>query len=139
GGAAASLRRALELDPNLAGAHINLGTALRARGDLKGAVASFRRALAIDPKYAQAHGALGLALLAQGHFADARAAIRACLDLLPKADPLRKAAEAQLRRCESLLALDKKLPAVLAGEQKPADAAERLGLGPGCPVPRRYA
>jgi serine/threonine-protein kinase len=33
-----------------------------------------------------------------------------------------------LKQCERLLALDKKLPAILKGDAKPADAGERLAL-----------
>jgi hypothetical protein len=52
---------------------------------------------------------------------------------------MRKALSPQLRQCERLLALEKKLPAVLQGEAKPADAAERLDLAVACQYKRSYA
>jgi Flp pilus assembly protein TadD len=48
------ITRALELDPNHARAHTNLGLALRSRGDLKAARDQFIRALEISPNYAEA-------------------------------------------------------------------------------------
>jgi serine/threonine-protein kinase len=52
--------------------------------------------------------------------------------LLPPNHPLRLAVTQQLRQCERLIALDEKLPALLKGEAKPADAAERLALAELC-------
>jgi hypothetical protein len=63
---------------------------------------------------------------------DARAASAKCLELLPPNDRRRQGVTEQLRRCERLLALDTKLPALLKGEAKPADAAERIDLAQLC-------
>ncbi len=62
-------RAAIAINPAFAQAHNNLGTALRALGQLDDAVASYRRAIAIDPDYADAHNNLGMALLARGDLA----------------------------------------------------------------------
>ena len=78
------------------------------------------------------HGALGQVLLKQGRFAEARDATRRALDLLPKRDSLRPLAIQQLQTCERLLALDKKLPAILKGEAKPANAQEGAQLADLC-------
>ena len=51
-----AFRRAIELDPNYAWAHNNLGLLLfEVRQDLPGGEASFRKALEIDPRHAEAH------------------------------------------------------------------------------------
>jgi Tfp pilus assembly protein PilF/tRNA A-37 threonylcarbamoyl transferase component Bud32 len=121
-------RRAIALDPKHAAAHNNLGTALRAQGKLDEAVAEYRRALALDPKFAHTHGALGQVLLSEGRFAEARRATRRSLRILPADHPLRRVLVQQLRRCQQLLALDRKLTAVLKGEAKPDGAAEQLSL-----------
>jgi superkiller protein 3 len=113
-------------------AHDNLGSALFRKGQLDDAIAAYRKAIDLNPKLAHAHGALGQALLKQGRFAEARAATRRCLDLLPPNDPLRKLGMQQLRQCERWRALDEKLPALLKGEVKPADVAERLDLAQLC-------
>ena len=79
-----------------------------------------------------AHAALGQALLALGRFREAEAATRRCLDRLPQGHELRSNVLAQLRRCERLIALQDRLPAVLQGKDKPADAAETLEFAELC-------
>jgi tetratricopeptide (TPR) repeat protein len=140
-GAIASYKKALELDPKLAQAHTNLGIALRDKGDLDGAIACYKKALKLDPKLAQAHGAMGEALLQQGRYASARESTRRALELLPPADPLRRTALPQLQQCDRWLALDKKLPAILWGEAKPANPSEAIDLASMCqqPYKKRYA
>ena len=71
-------RRSLELKPQSAAAHFNLGTALSVAGLLEESVAEYQRALAIEPDYASAHNNLGSVLSATGasieafrHFSEA--------------------------------------------------------------------
>ena len=52
-------RRALELQPNYADAHNNLGNALKDQGKLVEAAGCFRRALELKPDFAEAHNHLG--------------------------------------------------------------------------------
>jgi tetratricopeptide (TPR) repeat protein len=125
-------RQALAIAPRYVTAHNNLGTALEAKGQVDDAIQAYRTAIALDPRLAQPHGALGRALLKQGRFAEARLATRRCLDLLPDNHPLRGSVTQRLRQCERLLALGDKLPALLRGEAKPADAAEGLALAQLC-------
>jgi hypothetical protein len=104
-------------------------------------MAELRQAIDLDPKDANAHGAMGQALLQQGRYADARASTQRALDLLPADAPLRRMALQQLQQCDRLLALDKKLPAVLQGEASPANAGEAGALAWICqrPYKKRYA
>ena len=60
--AVACCRRALELKPDFAEAHSNLGNALQDQGKLDEAVACYRRALELKPDFAEAHSNLLLAL-----------------------------------------------------------------------------
>ena len=53
-------RRALELKPDYAEAHTNLGAAFMDQGKLEEAVACCRRALELKPDLAAAHNNLGL-------------------------------------------------------------------------------
>jgi Tfp pilus assembly protein PilF len=138
-GAVAAYRQALEIDPGLAPAHANLGNVLQAREDLAGAIAAYRKALKIDPGLAPAQGGLGQALLRQGRFAEAKAATRRCRDILRPNAPLHQVATRQLGLCERLLALDEKLPALLRGEAKPANTAERLLFAQVCQYKQFYA
>src|SRR5262249_20669474 len=135
--AIAAYRKALVSDPKHAMAHTNLGVALQAKGDAEGALAAFHQALACNPTLPEAHGNLGALLLSQGRFTEARQATRAGPDLLPTRAPRRPVVSRQLERCEALLALDEKLPAVLRGDQKPDSAAEALELAWLCARPSR--
>jgi tetratricopeptide (TPR) repeat protein len=64
--AVAAYRRALELDPGHAGAHLNLGRLLHERGDLASAERHYRLALAAPDQSALAAFNLGIALEDQG-------------------------------------------------------------------------
>src|SRR5262249_16641473 len=137
--AIAAFRKAIEIPPRLAPAHLNLGLALRDKGQLDEAIAAFRKAIEIDPKLAQAHGNLGLALKDKGRFAEAKTSTQTALKLLARNDPIRPLAEGQLQQCQTLLALEAKLPDVLAGKVQPADRRERLGLLEVCRLQQRHA
>jgi tetratricopeptide (TPR) repeat protein len=139
--AIACWRKAIEADPKFARAHYNLGNALYDKGEVEEAIACYRKAIAADSKYALAHGALGQVLMQQGHFSLGRAATRRCLHLLPPGHPSRRLALSQLNLCERLLALEKRLTAVLEGKAEPKDAAERLNLAGLAqqPYKRQYA
>ncbi|HND56334.1 MAG TPA: tetratricopeptide repeat-containing glycosyltransferase family protein, partial [Pirellulaceae bacterium] len=70
-GAAASYNRALQLDPNYAEAHNNLGVVRRAQGDTASAIECYRRAIAAAPRHAEARNNLANALQAVGRFDEA--------------------------------------------------------------------
>jgi serine/threonine-protein kinase len=132
--AIAEHRLAITLDPKLATAHTCLGNALADQGQLAGAVEEYRLALALDPKDAHTHGALGIVLQLQGRFAEAVASNRRCLELLPPGHPQRALAASQLKQAEHMLALEQKLPEILAGTCKPATPAEGLEYAQLCSV-----
>jgi tetratricopeptide (TPR) repeat protein len=130
--ALAALRQAITLRPNDAVALSCLGNALRQVNQLDEAVARFQQALRIDPAYPNAHGALGQALVLLGRYAEARDATQRALDRLPKDHPMRSFARRQLEQCERFLSLEKRLPALLAGRDKPGGAEEALTLAEMC-------
>jgi tetratricopeptide (TPR) repeat protein/serine/threonine protein kinase len=137
--AVVEFRRAITLDPKIVAAHYNLGHVLYQQGRLARATLAFRRAIALDPKFAKAHGALGHTLIQLGRFGEAQQATVAFLHLLPTGHPLRPLALGQLRRCERLVKLEAKLPAVLSGQAQPAGPTEQLELAQLCRLKRRYA
>jgi tetratricopeptide (TPR) repeat protein len=67
------LTAALALRPDSPGVHLNLGNALKAKGDREGAICRYQAALHINPNYAAAHFGLGRAL---GEKNDVEGAIR---------------------------------------------------------------
>lgn len=73
----------LALQPDLAGAHHNLGNALWEQGKLTEAEASYRRAVALQPNLAGAHNNLGTVLLEEDRLDEAVACYRQALVLQP--------------------------------------------------------
>jgi tetratricopeptide (TPR) repeat protein len=63
--------KALELNPDNAKAHNNLGNVLRRQGKPDEALTHFSRAVAIDPDYADGHNNLGLMLAGHGRLEEA--------------------------------------------------------------------
>jgi predicted O-linked N-acetylglucosamine transferase (SPINDLY family) len=81
--AAASYRCALELKPDYAEVHCNLGNALQDLGQLDEAVASYRRALVLKPDYAEANNNMGNALQGLGQLDGAVTSYRRALEIKP--------------------------------------------------------
>jgi len=79
--AAAAYAQALELNPQAAGAWVNLGTLHYRSGDLADAEDHYRRAIEIAPTYALAHFNLGNVCEERGRLADAAESYDRALDL----------------------------------------------------------
>jgi tetratricopeptide (TPR) repeat protein len=137
--AVACLRRAIEVDPTYAPAHTGLGTALGSQGKLADAEACFRRAIQLDPKDADSHGNLGVALREQGRFREALAALERSYEVGSRSLGWRSPPSDLVRDCRRLIELESRLPAVLAGTDRPADETERLGFIHVCELTRRFA
>jgi len=80
--ARSSFERALELDPEDAGANFHLGTMLAA-ADPEAARLHLERALRTDPEHEDAHNNLGAILLEHGRAADAESHFRQAIALSP--------------------------------------------------------
>ncbi len=78
-----ALLRAIELQPNYANAHYNLGVALLAQKRPAEAEKACRRAVQLQPDFAYAHGNLGLALLDLKRPAEAEKALREAIRIQP--------------------------------------------------------
>jgi tetratricopeptide (TPR) repeat protein len=73
----------MELKPDFAEAHSNLGVALKEQGKLDEALACWRRALELKPDFAEAHSNLGNVLREQGKLDEAVACYRRAVELKP--------------------------------------------------------
>jgi Flp pilus assembly protein TadD len=85
--ALAAITRAVQLAPQNAEAHNNLGLALMQVGRPRDAVASLRTAAELNPQYAEAHYNLGHALIAAGDPAGAADQFRETLRVRPDWTP----------------------------------------------------
>jgi tetratricopeptide (TPR) repeat protein len=81
--AAAAYRRALELDPYLVAALINLANIHYGRDELVEAQALYERAIGLEPDFFEAHFNLGNIYHDLGRFAEAQACYREALNLNP--------------------------------------------------------
>lgn len=76
-------RHALSIDPDLAGAHADLGDALYQRGKVDEAIGHYQAALRSDPGLAGVHNQLGYALAGQGKTDEAIVQYRLALQARP--------------------------------------------------------
>ena len=97
--AVAHFRRAVELQPQSAAAHLNLGKHEAGAGDPAAAIQEFRAAIRLDPADSAAHSNLGLALISQGQQAPALPELEKAAELSPRALP----AWLDLFRCQLAL------------------------------------
>ncbi len=131
--AVAALDAAVALRPDDPEAHYSLGTALFNAGRYgdgkaawKAAEKGFRQALQREPDSPLLNCRLGQALQEQGRLTEALAAMRRGNDLGAQDPEWRRPSAEWLRELEDLVKLDRRLPAVLRGDERPADAAEGL-------------
>ncbi|TBR24757.1 tetratricopeptide repeat protein [bacterium] len=81
------LRRALELEPGLCGAHIDLGAVYCERGEIEAAVRELTKALQINPRNSLAYYDLAMSLDRKGHSAVALDILKRIAKMHP-GDPL---------------------------------------------------
>jgi tetratricopeptide (TPR) repeat protein len=81
--AIAAYQKAIELEPQHAAAHINLGTLFYNRQDYVQAEAYYRKAVEVDPRYALAYFDLGNVLDETGRLPDAVRAYKTAIGLAP--------------------------------------------------------
>ena len=81
--AVASYRQAIEIKPDFAEAHNNLGTVLKDQGQFNAALISYRRVLKLKPDFAEAHNNLGVALKDTGQLDEALVSYRKAVELKP--------------------------------------------------------
>jgi tetratricopeptide (TPR) repeat protein len=124
--AEAEYRTAIRLRPEHDLAYYNLGTVLEARGRSDGAQAAYREALQRNPEFPDAHCNLGLLLRRSGRYAEALQELRRGHELGTRRADWRYPSGQWVREAERMVAFDARLPAVLRGEDHPADAAERV-------------
>jgi tetratricopeptide (TPR) repeat protein/serine/threonine protein kinase len=126
--ALAACRKAIEIQPEHAQAHLGVGFILLEQGEFAEAECEIREAVNYKPDLAEAHLGLGSVLMEQCRFTEALASLRRGHELSSKNSPGDYASASKVSVCERLIELDGKLPAILRGEARAASAAEQLEL-----------
>jgi serine/threonine protein kinase len=103
-----------------------LGNLLYTQKRLEEAWVQYQQAFQLDHTFVAVHNELGHILLAQGQLEGAK---------LEFGQLSRDDATEQIRRCDRLLALAQRLPAVLRGDDRPTSAAEQLEFADLCQQP----
>jgi eukaryotic-like serine/threonine-protein kinase len=132
------LRQAVALAPNFAPPHASLGYALKWKGELDEAIKHCRLAIALDSKDPTSHETLGESLLLQGSYTDARESVCRALELLPEGNPIRPQVSERLKALDSLLVLEKRLPAILQGQENATNDKEAILLARMCGHKKRH-
>jgi tetratricopeptide (TPR) repeat protein len=121
-------RAAIRLKPDYAPSHYDLGIALMEQGKRDEAISEYRVAIRLKPDYAEAHCNLGLALQHQGDHAAALEMLRTGHELGSRRPDWRYTSAQWVAQAERELDLANRIPAMLRGEDKPKDNAERLAV-----------
>jgi tetratricopeptide (TPR) repeat protein len=130
-------RQALQLDPQNAEFRCQLGLLLTEKGEYDAGMTALREAIRLQPDFAEAYHHLGAALQHEGQLAEALAAFRRGHELGSRDPNWRFPSAESVKRCERLVGLEKQLPAVLAGKDKP-DAAGLLDFAELCRSKRLF-
>jgi hypothetical protein len=96
-------------------------------------------AVGLDPGHYGAYHHLGSALMQQSRFDESAAAIKKASELLPALDPRHVQVRQLRQQCQRYKTLDARLPAVLWGTEKPANAVEQIEFAGLCVLKNRYA
>jgi eukaryotic-like serine/threonine-protein kinase len=137
--AEAAHQKAIDLDPSYAGAYYNLGNGRMRQEKWGEAEAAYRKAIDLNPGLKEAHFGLGYITMQQARFDEAAAALKKAGDLFPATNPGRGLARQLRQQCQRYAALDARLPAILQGIEKPANAAEQIEFAQLCRLKKLYA
>ena len=138
-GAVTHLQIAADIAPDDAPTHYNLGRALKELSDWDRAAASYKQAIACDPQYAEAHCNLAYVLKRQGKLVEALQMVQRGHELGSNRTTWKYPSDQWVARARRRVELEKKLPAIIRGNETPADAGERAGIAEVLGYKKRYA
>ena len=125
-------RQAIALKPDDHDAHYNLGIALNSKRRWDEAIAEYRSAIALKPDYAEAHCNLGRLLDRRGRFAEALVELTRGHELGSNSPNWRYTSAQWVRDCQQNVKIDERLSAILRGEDRPRDPADKIVLAAFC-------
>ncbi len=129
--AEAEFRQAIRLEPDHGETHYNLGNALAGQGKRDEAIAEYRTAIRLQPDHAEAHCSLGYFLQQRGDYTEALEMFRKGHELGSPRPDWRYPSAQWVAEATRSLARAKRLSAMLRGDDKPADNAERVTFADG--------
>jgi tetratricopeptide (TPR) repeat protein len=140
-GAIDAYQQAIKLKSDDGEAHFALGRALYFSGRREEALKAYRAAIKYKPDLAEAHCNLGILLKEMGQFRQAVKALRRGHELgSRRGGGWTYPSAGWLREGERLAELQERVPAVLAGKDRPRNAGESLGFAQICQLAeKRYA
>jgi eukaryotic-like serine/threonine-protein kinase len=137
--AASEYREAIRLKPDFPEAHNGLGVVLSDQGKLEEGMAEYREAIRLKPDFALAHTNLGHRLRMQGDYAGSLAMLRKGHELSAKVPNWGRPSAKWVEEAARLVTIAARLPAILKGDDRPKDNADRLALGQMCYDTKRFA
>jgi serine/threonine-protein kinase len=136
--AVAALRESLRLQPSNPKTLTLLGQALLRQDDAPAAAVVFRDLVDLQPGNAQAHCALGRALRRDGRLMEALAALRRGHALGAREPGWSLPSGDWIRECERRVEMERRLPSLLNGRNRAANAAECAQYAMVCYEKRLY-
>ena len=136
--AMAEFRELLRINPDNATAHYNYGIHLKNRGKLKEAIYEYGEAIRLNPGNAEAHCNLAQCLQSHGDYAESLAMYRKGHELGSKRPDWRYPSAKWVAYAERMAGLAIRLPALLKGDDRPAEIADSLALAKVCYDTKRY-
>jgi tetratricopeptide (TPR) repeat protein len=126
--AAAEWRKAIELNPNEAQAHNNLGVMLAETGKPDEAIEHYRKAVELSPEYPEAHNNLGEALITKRRLDEAIVHFAKAIELNPKHASAYSNLGAALAQQGKLQEAIPYLQKAVEYKPEPADVQNNLGI-----------
>ena len=123
---------AADRQPAVSAFPYEMGIILRSHGKPEEAARAFQKAATKSAQDPLIWDGLAWSLLDLGRFAEARAAVETSLKLPVVKDAERRGLRRQLDLCDSLLAVEARLPAILAGKERPDEAPPQRALAEWC-------
>src|SRR5262249_20043459 len=108
-----------------------MGKIFRSHGKAEEAAKAFWKVTTLQPRYGYVWEELADSLLDQGRFGEARDAVQSYLALGVQ-DARGRAQQRRLDLSSALLAVEARLPAILAGKERPEDISTQRALAEWC-------
>lgn len=111
--------------------HLEMGKLYQAHGKTDAAIEAFQK-VTFKGKSHWVWESMATIRLEQGRFGEARTTYQSVLRLKLKDEEERRVRQRQLDLCNSLLAIENKLPTIFAGKERPTDAPTQRALAEWC-------